>query len=460
MCSCFSTPKRCAATAARSATTTFTGRWSPKASARTPRWFEATVEEVQAAIVAVRNGHAARQHPHRRLRDAPEQEEAVAVTAGYFRSHAEDAHAPRFLWNARDAVPVRPSPAYQLAPRDRLEPVLVLTYKPVVQNRLEEDSTTLTSRAGGFVDQSPHRRSPRHAARTPRIRWWFGVVSGHARQDRRTGRIQRAQRVIAPPSSGTPSSSTSTTSGRGTTRPRALTRPESGDRPRPRSLRSVTEDDTSAWPAPPPVPVRNLRFRRSAAEFTEDQIFNWTTTSSPNGAKEHWDGAAGPRPLPRPARDADLLHQHRRRRPRTGAADSLARVPAAELPQRIRPRPRNSARSRGATGPGAYQFRGPRRGARVLECCCLRLPSDDCRSSAAEAVQSRKVFTPGRRTPSGINDVAGCFADAATPVGLLLHLRGRRSPPVAASGCGRGRQASRCADISTARPASSAGPSP
>ncbi len=64
-------------------------------------WFEATIDEVQAAIVAVRNGHA---YDGTRTADfgmRPEQEEAVAQTAGYFRSHAGDGKAPRFLWNAK-----------------------------------------------------------------------------------------------------------------------------------------------------------------------------------------------------------------------------------------------------------------------------------------------------------------------------------------------------------------------
>ena len=125
-----------------------------------PEWFEATVEEVQAAIVAVRNGHA---YDGTRTADfgmRPEQEEAVAVTAGYFRSHAEDAHAPRFLWNAKMRFG-KTFTTYQLAREMGWNRVLVLTYKPVVQTAWKEDLLTHVDFEGWrFVDResSPEDR--------------------------------------------------------------------------------------------------------------------------------------------------------------------------------------------------------------------------------------------------------------------------------------------------------------
>ncbi|MEX2556225.1 MAG: hypothetical protein WEB06_11395, partial [Actinomycetota bacterium] len=62
---------------------------------------EATLAEVRAAITAVRAG---RPYDPARTDDfdmRPEQADAVEVTAAYFAAHAEDAHPPRFLWNAK-----------------------------------------------------------------------------------------------------------------------------------------------------------------------------------------------------------------------------------------------------------------------------------------------------------------------------------------------------------------------
>src|SRR4051794_30825306 len=63
--------------------------------------FEATLEEVKAAIVAVRNGTTFKSSRTRDFPMRPEQETAVALTAGYFAAHMDDKHTPKFLWNAK-----------------------------------------------------------------------------------------------------------------------------------------------------------------------------------------------------------------------------------------------------------------------------------------------------------------------------------------------------------------------
>ncbi len=136
-------------------------------------WFEATVDEVQAAIVAVRNGK-----PYDGTRTAdfgmrPEQEEAVAQTAGYFRSHADDGKAPRFLWNAKMRFG-KTFTSYQLAREMGWKRILVLTYKPVVQTAWKEDLLTHTDFEGWtFVDResSPDDRDAAADAAGPVV--WF-----------------------------------------------------------------------------------------------------------------------------------------------------------------------------------------------------------------------------------------------------------------------------------------------
>ena len=70
----------------------------------TNEWFECTKDEVRAAIRAVRNGESLPSvRPVFDFKMRPEQIDAVALTAVYFRGHpaGEGDQAPDFLWNAK-----------------------------------------------------------------------------------------------------------------------------------------------------------------------------------------------------------------------------------------------------------------------------------------------------------------------------------------------------------------------
>lgn len=110
-------------------------------------WFEATVDEVQAAIVAVRNGK-----PYDGTRTAdfgmrPEQEEAVAQTAGCTSLPRRRRQGAQVSLERENAFW---QDFYQLpaGPRDGLKRILVLTYKPVVQTAWKEDLLTHTDFEG------------------------------------------------------------------------------------------------------------------------------------------------------------------------------------------------------------------------------------------------------------------------------------------------------------------------
>jgi hypothetical protein len=99
---------------------------------------EATLSEIRAAIAAVR---ADRRYDPQRTDDfpmRPEQAAAVALTARYFKDHANDKHPPRFLWNAKMRFG-KTFTTYQLAKEMAWKRVLVLTYKPAVRNSWRED---------------------------------------------------------------------------------------------------------------------------------------------------------------------------------------------------------------------------------------------------------------------------------------------------------------------------------
>ena len=99
---------------------------------------EATLDEVKAAIVAVRSGRPYDPDRTADYQPRPEQQAAVDVTATYFNEHADDPQPARFLWNAKMRFG-KTFTAYQLALRMGWKRVLVLTYKPAVRNSWRDD---------------------------------------------------------------------------------------------------------------------------------------------------------------------------------------------------------------------------------------------------------------------------------------------------------------------------------
>lgn len=99
---------------------------------------EATMDEVRAALAAVRTRRA---YDPTRTQDfgmRPEQAVAVDQTAAYFVEHAADVHPPRYLWNAKMRFG-KTFTTYQLAKRMGWKRILVLTYKPAVRNAWRDD---------------------------------------------------------------------------------------------------------------------------------------------------------------------------------------------------------------------------------------------------------------------------------------------------------------------------------
>ncbi len=107
----------------------------------TNEWFECTKDEVLAAIRAVRKGESLPSvRPVFDFKMRPEQIDAVALTAAYFREHpaGEGDQAPDFLWNAKMRFG-KTFTTYQLAKEMGWTRILVLTYKPAVESAWRED---------------------------------------------------------------------------------------------------------------------------------------------------------------------------------------------------------------------------------------------------------------------------------------------------------------------------------
>ena len=99
---------------------------------------EATLDEVRAAIAAVRSGLTYDPARTSDYTPRPEQQHAIDITARYFAEHVGDVRPPRFLWNAKMRFG-KTFTTYQLANRMGWRRVLVLTYKPAVRNSWQDD---------------------------------------------------------------------------------------------------------------------------------------------------------------------------------------------------------------------------------------------------------------------------------------------------------------------------------
>ena len=106
-------------------------------------WFKCSLNDVKAAIAAVRTGTANVENRTQTFAMRPEQEYAVDITMRYFKSAYEEGsgRTPKFLWNAKMRFG-KTFAAYQLAKKMGMKRVLILTFKPAVQTAWREDLMT------------------------------------------------------------------------------------------------------------------------------------------------------------------------------------------------------------------------------------------------------------------------------------------------------------------------------
>ena len=103
-------------------------------------WFKCNVEDVHAAIIALKSGEINEENRSLDFSMRPEQKAAVEKTKHYFKQYQKEGleAAPQFLWNAKMRFG-KTFTTYQLAKEMGWSKVLVLTFKPAVQNAWKED---------------------------------------------------------------------------------------------------------------------------------------------------------------------------------------------------------------------------------------------------------------------------------------------------------------------------------
>lgn len=103
-------------------------------------YFECNVNDVKAAILAVKTGTSNIENRTESFSMRPEQDRAVKMTKAYFEREKKSNpdRSPKFLWNAKMRFG-KTFASYQLAKAMNMKRVLVLTFKPAVQSAWEED---------------------------------------------------------------------------------------------------------------------------------------------------------------------------------------------------------------------------------------------------------------------------------------------------------------------------------
>jgi len=135
----------------------------------TLEWMRCSLADVQTVLTELRTGQKRSGTHHQTFAMRREQAEAVEQTHAYYMSRwAEDMHAvPRFLWNAKMRYG-KTFTTYQLAKKLGAKRVLVLTFKPAVEdawqtefeNHSDFDGWQYLSRASGADPTQIDARKP------------------------------------------------------------------------------------------------------------------------------------------------------------------------------------------------------------------------------------------------------------------------------------------------------------
>ena len=105
-------------------------------------WFRCKPSDLKAAIIAAKDKESMEPERENDFSLRPEQKKAVEITKGYFKSYeSTEKKTPHFLWNCKMRFGKTFS-AYKLAEEMKWKKVLVLTFKPAVEDSWKDDLLT------------------------------------------------------------------------------------------------------------------------------------------------------------------------------------------------------------------------------------------------------------------------------------------------------------------------------
>lgn len=156
----------------------------------TLEWMRCTVKDVKAVLTELRTGRSYTVSRHESFPMRKEQADAVRVTKEYFNSRwTENRSAvPRFLWNAKMRFG-KTFTAYQLAKSIGAKRVLVLTFKPAVEDAWQADLESHIDFEGWqYLSKSSGRDPTEVDKKKPVV--YFGSFQDLLGRDKSTGAIK------------------------------------------------------------------------------------------------------------------------------------------------------------------------------------------------------------------------------------------------------------------------------
>ncbi len=153
-------------------------------------WMRCTVKDVKAVLIALRKGQHITGTRDQNFPPRAEQQEAVDKTFDYFHSiWSEDKKAtPRFLWNAKMRFG-KTFTTYQLAKKLGAKRVLVVTFKPAVEDAWQTDLESHVDFEGWqYLSRSSGNDPTQISAKKPLV--YFGSFQDLLGRDRTTGTIK------------------------------------------------------------------------------------------------------------------------------------------------------------------------------------------------------------------------------------------------------------------------------
>lgn len=258
-------------------------------------WFEATLYEVEGAVVALQTGLPFSPTRIQTFAMRPEQYRAVQQTAAYFRAH-DESYAPRYLWNAKMRFG-KTFTAYRLALEMGWQKVLVLTYKPAVKTAWRDDLLSHVDFAGWqFVGRATPVPEADEIASGPDPFVWFTSfqdllgrdASGKVKRHNETVHMVDWDCIVIDEFHF----------GAGTVAARELYDPvdkklASVEIP---DVDGVVTDDDLDLKALAHLHLSGTPFRAlTNGDYAEDEVYNWTYIDEQR-EKSNWDDVVGPNP--------------------------------------------------------------------------------------------------------------------------------------------------------------------
>ncbi len=105
-------------------------------------WFKCTINQLKSAIISIKNNSTIDFNRTVSFGLRPEQKEAIKKTSTYFRNYRNiEKKVPHFLWNCKMRFG-KTFTTYKLSQKMNWKKILILTFKPAVENSWNEDLMT------------------------------------------------------------------------------------------------------------------------------------------------------------------------------------------------------------------------------------------------------------------------------------------------------------------------------